>query len=145
MEDNLNVFTYTSNVSEEKIRQLIHKLKNELSFIISDLTVNFVDDETIHRINKDYLEHDYPTDIITFNYSGSHSDLDGEIFISFETAIENSKNYQVQFNEELTRLVIHGILHLVGYNDLNEKDKKEMRVIENQLLMSYKFILLGEN
>lgn len=145
MEDNLNIFINASNVSDEKTKQLIHALKNELSFSISDLTVNFVDDETIQKINKDYLEHDYPTDIITFNYSGSHSDLDAEIFISYETAKENSEKYKAEYKEELTRLVIHGILHLIGYDDLSEKDKKEMKAMENQLLMSYKFILLGEN
>ena len=73
----------------------------------------------IHDINKSYLKHDYTTDIITFNYSNSLEQIDGEIFISIDDALSNSKKFKVTLSDELVRLVIHGILHLLGYDDLN--------------------------
>ena len=93
-------------------------------------------------INKSYLKHDYTTDIITFNYSDSLQQIDGEIFISIDDALSNSKKFRVTLSDELVRLVIHGILHLLGYDDQNLTDKKIMKRLENKLLSKNNFILL---
>ena len=90
----------------------------ELNFSILSLNINFVSGAEIHRINKEFLNHDFTTDIITFNYTGNKLDFDGEIFISIDDARFNAKKYKVDLQIELARLVIHGILHLMGYNDL---------------------------
>ncbi len=91
---------------------------------------------------QQYLNHNYSTDIITFNYSGSKTELDGELFISTEDAEYYAEKYGVSFMEEIIRLVIHGILHIVGYDDMTPKDKTVMKQMENKLLNKYKFALL---
>jgi rRNA maturation RNase YbeY len=96
--------------------------------------------ETIRKVNKEYLDHDYTTDIITFNYSDENYKFDGEIFISFDDALSNAKKFGCKVETELLRLVVHGILHLMGYDDIQESDKKEMKKIENDLVDQYKFL-----
>ena len=92
-------------------------------------------------MNKAYLQHNYSTDIITFNYSELVKKIDGEIFISIDDALDNAKKYKVSLSDELVRLVIHGVLHLLGYDDQTTSDKKTMKRLENKLLSKNKFIL----
>jgi len=113
-----------------------------LDFIVESLPINFISSDQIITINKEYLNHNYSTDIITFNYSGSRKNLDGEIFISIDDAKINAKGYNNSLKEELLRLVIHGILHLVGYDDIKTSDFKKMKELENSLLNKYKITLL---
>ncbi len=139
---------FVNNSSKIKIdKLLIHKLvkqlKNYFDLNISSLAINFVTSEEIEKINVDYLSHHYSTDIITFNYDGKKNLIDGEIFISSNDAKQNAQKYKVSFNEEILRLVIHGILHLLGYDDKTQPQKKIMKKYENQLLKNYKFLLLS--
>ena len=98
------------------------------------MEVNIITSEEIHKINNQYLQHNYSTDIITFNYSGENNTLDGEIFISLDDAYYNSLKYKVNLDNELLRLIIHGFLHLVGYDDKATNDKRKMKRIENKLV-----------
>lgn len=139
---NLSVTSHNYSINKRKVHNLVSNLKSELGFRIISLTINFIDSETILKINMKYLNHNSSTDIITFNYSGSNSHLDGEIFISVDDADKNSKKYKVPLNEELNRLVIHGMLHLVGYDDNNSKQKKIMKSAENRLTYKNNFALL---
>ena len=131
-----------NKIKKSKVHDLIKSLSVELNFLVSNLEINFISGENIHTINKSYLKHDYTTDIITFNYSDSLQQIDGEIFISIDDALSNSKKFRVTLSEELVRLVIHGILHLLGYDDQNLTDKKIMKRLENKLLSKNNFILL---
>ena len=131
-----------NKIKKSKVHDLIKSLSVELNFLVSNLEINFISGENIHTINKSYLKHDYTTDIITFNYSDSLQQIDGEIFISIDDALSNSKKFKVTLSEELVRLVIHGILHLLGYDDQNLTDKKIMKRLENKLLSKNNFILL---
>jgi len=139
---NLHIYSVQKKIKKSKVQDLIKSLSVELNFSISNLEINFISGEDIHAINKSYLKHDYTTDIITFNYSDSHQKIDGEIFISIDDALSNSKKFRVTLSEELVRLVIHGILHLLGYDDQNLTDKKIMKRLENKLLSKNNFILL---
>ncbi len=139
---NLHVSSSNNKIIKNRVHRLVGLLKNELNFSIQSLFINFAGGEEIHKINKKYLSHDYSTDIITFNYSGSHLELDGEIYISLDDALNSSQKYKVSLNSELKRLTIHGLLHLSGYNDIEKKDKKRMKTKENNLLNMYKFALL---
>lgn len=139
---NLHVSSSNNKIIKNRVHRLVGLLKNELNFSIQSLFINFASGEEIHKINKKYLSHDYSTDIITFNYSGSHLELDGEIYISLDDALNSSQKYKVSLNSELKRLTIHGLLHLSGYNDIEKKDKKRMKTKENNLLNMYKFALL---
>lgn len=93
----------------------------------------FVENEKLLKINREYLKHNTYTDIITFDYSDSDK-LSGEIFISTERVNENAKKFKTTFNEELHRVIIHGILHLCGYNDKTKTETAEMRKKETHAL-----------
>jgi len=129
-------------LKKKGIHDLIKSLSNELYFKILNLEINFISAKSILDINKTYLNHDYTTDIITFNYSEIVNELDGEIFISIDDALSNSKKFNVSVSDELVRLVIHGILHLLGYDDIAHSDKKIMKRMENKLLSKFKIVLL---
>ena len=88
------------------------------------------------------MDHYYSTDIITFDYSENKNGIDAEIFISIDDAESNARKYKVHLKNEITRLIIHGILHLLGYDDQQKKDKIIMKRKENDLLNRNKFILL---
>ncbi len=103
-----------------------NKKAQSISFI-------FCSDNYLQKINSEFLNHKDLTDVITFNYS-EKTNLAGDIFISAERVKENSKIYNVKFKEELARVMIHGILHLIGYNDIKEKEKNLMRNLENEFL-----------
>ncbi len=145
MVKNLRVYCSNNKYKVKKIRihKLVTNLRKELNFSISSLPINFISSGEITIINKKYLNHNYSTDIITFNYSGSMDNLDGEIFICYEDAKNNSRKFKNSLPEEIFRLVIHGILHLLGYNDIKAKEYKIMKRQENQLLNKNKFLLFN--
>ena len=93
----------------------------------------FCDDEKILETNREYLQHDFYTDIITFDYSENDT-ISGDILISLDTVESNSQTYETNFPEELHRVIIHGILHLCGLNDHTPEEEKLMRDAENDAL-----------
>lgn len=135
MMKNLTVFS-SKNIAVNKtsIHNIVSYLKNELGFELCSLQYNFVSPEEILKLNKKYLKHNNTTDIITFNYSGKNDILEGEVFISIQDALQNSKKFKVSLDNEILRLVIHGILHLIGYDDKKASDKKKMKKEENRLV-----------
>jgi probable rRNA maturation factor len=103
------------------------------------ISLAFVDNPTIHRINKQFLNHDEPTDVVTFPFSGPKArKLEGELVIGVEVAIAEAKDRGHATDEELCLYVIHGCLHLCGYDDKSAKDAKEMRRMERQYLAALK-------
>jgi len=108
-------------VSESEIRR------------VGDINIIFCSDNYILDINQKYLQHSYFTDIITFDYCEKDI-LSGDLFISIDSVRENSIEYHTQFEDELNRVIVHGVLHLVGYDDHTEEDIKIMRQKENYYL-----------
>ena len=100
---------------------------------IGDINVIFCSDNYILDVNMKYLQHDYFTDIITFDYCEGKV-LSGDLFISVDCVRENSIEFGTDFEEELHRVIVHGVLHLIGYDDHTEEDKKVMRQKENYYL-----------
>lgn len=96
-----------------------------------DINYIFCNDDYLHKINLEYLQHDNLTDIISFDYSVGN-ELHGDIFISVERVIENAVDYNVSFDEELKRVMAHGILHYSGYKDKLESDSEIMRKKEDE-------------
>jgi rRNA maturation RNase YbeY len=94
----------------------------------------FCDDEYLHRLNVQYLNHNTLTDIISFDYSIGKT-ISGDIFISVERVEDNAKDFDVDFNTELHRVIIHGILHYCGFKDKTEDDAKLMRAKEDEALL----------
>lgn len=108
------------------VAEMYHKKTGEIAYL-------FCDDAKILEINRQYLQHDFYTDIITFDYSEGNM-ISGDISISLDTVRSNSQMYHTDFETELHRVMIHGILHLCGINDQSEAEKIEMRAAENSAL-----------
>jgi probable rRNA maturation factor len=137
--NNLQVYSQDPSINKRAVHSLISSLKKEFNLDISALSISFINSSELRDINKEYLNHDYDTDIITFNYSKKLQNIDGEILISFEEARRNAKKYDVTYGKELCRLVIHGMLHLLNFDDNNKENKKIMKRMENKLILSYNF------
>lgn len=127
------------NTSKFKVKDL-RKKKIWLNSIsknegkdIGSLNFLFIDDKEMLKYNKKYLHHESYTDIITFDNSLNNK-IAGDIVISLERVNENAKYYQVSYNYELERVMAHGLLHLLGYNDKNKEEKKIIRKKENYYL-----------
>ncbi len=140
---NLYVSSSTKKINKKRIHKLVGLLREDLEFSVEYLFINFITSEEIYNINKEFLNHDRSTDIITFNYSGSHFELDGEIFISIDDAKIFARKYNVSLSKEFTRLIIHGILHLKGYDDIKKNNRVKMKRVENNLTNKYNFALLS--
>jgi len=108
------------------------------SEIMNEGEINFIfcDDEYLLEINQQYLNHDTLTDIISFDYSVGN-ELHGDIFISIERVRENAVDFNVSFEEELKRVLVHGVLHYCGYKDKNEKDEFIMRQKEEEKMIMF--------
>ncbi len=103
---------------------------------LGELAFNFCSDDSLSKINKEFLNHDTLTDVITFDYSAL-KEVSGEIFISTDRVRENASEFQQSFEEEIRRVMIHGLLHLCGYNDKTIKEKSLMSDRENFYLDSF--------
>lgn len=109
-------------VSEEEGRRL------------GQISVIFCSDPYLLEINRKYLGHDYYTDIITFDYSEGDT-ISGDLFISVDTVRSNAEYYSADFKDELDRVIVHGVLHLIGYDDHTDEQTAEMRARENYYLV----------
>lgn len=109
-------------------------------FKVEDLNYIFCSDPFLRKMNVKFLKHDYFTDIITFDNSLEKNKIVGDIFISIERIRINAKQYETTFDDELHRVMIHGLLHLTGYKDKTPNDKKEMRKMENYWLGKFNWI-----
>ncbi|WP_299833934.1 rRNA maturation RNase YbeY [uncultured Tenacibaculum sp.] len=118
---------------EDKTSQwVIECIENE-EFEQGELNYIFCDDEYLHKINVEFLQHDTFTDIISFDYTMGKL-VSGDIFISVERVKENASQFKVPFEEELHRVIIHGVLHYMGYKDKTDNEKQIMRDKENTCL-----------
>ncbi len=119
-------------------RSLLESLCKDHKFVISSINYVFMTDDELLTINQASLDHDDYTDIITFDLSDQEGSIDGEIYISKDRIIENANSFGVPFEEELTRVISHGVLHLMGYKDKTEKDSLEMRKAEDKSIQTWK-------
>lgn len=121
---------------KRKVSTWIKQSVAEETKSIGDISIVLCSDDYILETNRQYLQHDYFTDIITFDYS-ENENLSGDLLISIHTVKNNSTTYEVSFHDELRRVIIHGVLHLCGYKDRSKKDAKLMREKENYYLAKY--------
>lgn len=121
------------NIKKRETSAWIKKIANSYNKKIGDVGYLFCNDEKILEINRQYLDHDFYTDIISFDYSEGDI-ISGDIFISLDTVRSNSQKYNTDYQEELYRVIIHGVLHLCGLDDKLEEDAIRMRESENSAL-----------
>lgn len=119
--------------NQEKIKAWIIEVANRHDKKVGDLTYVFCDDEKILEVNRQFLQHDYYTDIITFDYSNKRR-ISGDMFISLDTVKSNAELFNKSFEEEFMRVIIHGVLHLCGINDKGEGEREIMERHENEAL-----------
>ncbi len=115
------------------------KVANQEEKVLGDLTIIFCSDDYLLEVNREHLDHDYYTDIITFDYS-DFPIVSGDLFISVDRVKENATDFNVSFEHELHRVIIHGFLHLCGYFDKTNEDELLMRSKENQALSLIGFV-----
>ncbi|MEQ9466879.1 MAG: rRNA maturation RNase YbeY [Ekhidna sp.] len=112
------------------IKEIIHSHK----YSLSEINYIFCSDEYLLEVNQRHLDHDYYTDIITFDNSDEQGVIESDIFISIDRVRENAVNQNERFENELNRVMIHGVLHLLGYSDKSKDEKKAMREKEDACL-----------
>ena len=127
-----SVGTFSLKTESALIKCIRSLAKQELREI-GDITFVFCDDNYLHKINLEFLDHDTYTDIITFDYSVGN-EIVSEVYISVDRVAENAKKFSQTFENEIHRVMIHGVLHLCGYKDKLAKDKQIMRDKENHYL-----------
>jgi rRNA maturation RNase YbeY len=126
--------TYRLN-NKKKIGEWINTIINyENSKILENLNIILCSDQYLLSMNKHYLNHTTLTDVLTFNISNKTEVIDGEVYISVDRVKENGSIFGVSLQNELKRVIIHGVLHLIGYNDQNKEDKKRMKDLEDTYL-----------
>ena len=114
-----------------KTRKIIKGILENEEVSCSSINLIFCSDETIKEYNEKYLSHDYETDVITFCDKDENNEIESEIFISVDSVKNNAKRYKTDFDNELNRVMIHGVLHLCGFKDKTKSDKIRMRKREN--------------
>jgi probable rRNA maturation factor len=120
-----------------KIRAFVREIIIAENRICEKLAYIFTTDEDLKNINVQFLNHNYFTDVITFDYS-EDSGINGEIYMSIDRIRENAVTYNVKTEDEILRVMFHGVLHLTGYNDISEEEKKVMRAREDYWLAKFR-------
>jgi len=128
--NNKAIYNIISEISKNE-----HKKFESINLIIST-------DAYLNQLKRTYFNKDHYTDVITFNLEDSNQLIEGEIYVSMHRVIDNAHQLNIQLDDELKRIIIHGVLHLIGYNDIEEHEKKMMTKLENQYMgFSSKLIL----
>ena len=136
------MLTYTTDsiempaLDERKVTRWIKAVAADYGFAVGNINYIFCSDERELEVNRQFLGHDYYTDIITFDYSTA-STLNGDIFISLDTVRSNAEQLGIPAEDELLRILIHGILHLTGQGDKTPETKAQMTEKENKALLQY--------
>ena len=120
-----------------RLKLFIEKLFITEKKKLGNLSYVFCSDEHLLGINRDFLKHDFYTDVITFDLSQTKNEIEGEVYLSVDRIKDNAKQLRVSSKEELHRVIFHGALHLCGHKDKNKTDEQQMRLVENRYLKQY--------
>ena len=119
---------------ENRLEKWIENVASENGFEVGEINYIFCDDEYLLKLNGEFLKHDTLTDVISFDNSLGKL-ISGDIFISVERVVENAKEYNDSFEDELHRVMVHGVLHYMGFKDKSDDEVKQMRTAENSALL----------
>lgn len=137
------MITYNGNTKslighKRNITKVIKQIAEDNKHHVNQIDYIFISDEELLNINKSALNHDFYTDIITFDYTDSNKNIEAEIYISIDRVEDNAKKYKELFHVELLRVIFHGVLHCVGFKDKSKTDSDLMRKQENKYINTYK-------
>jgi probable rRNA maturation factor len=129
----------TKKINARLLKQIVRELFAELKISEAELEINFVGAKEMAKVNRRFLQHEGSTDVITFDHAdGAHSvtrpALHGELFVCVDDAISQAKNFQTSFQSEVVRYIVHGVLHLLGHDDLKPDPRCKMKREENRLV-----------
>jgi probable rRNA maturation factor len=124
-------------VDAERLRQAAQGIFDEAGITGGSLSIAIVDDPAIHALNRQYLAHDYPTDVLSFLLEQDQTSLEGQVIVSADTARRTAEQLGCSPGDELLLYVIHGTLHLVGYDDLEDEPREQMRAAERRHLARF--------
>ena len=130
-------FNYETEFSikdENLLENWVQNIVSNNEFNVGEINYIFCDDKYLHQLNVEFLQHDTLTDVISFDNTLGKL-ISGDIFISVERVEDNAKDFKVSFEDELHRVMIHGVLHYMGFKDKSEEDIKQMREAENNALI----------
>ncbi len=125
--------TTRQTLPQKKLRQAIELVVKREKHRCESVSAVYCGDKFIKKINRQHLKHDYATDTISFRFNDG-ADIDGEFYISLDTVRRNARQYAVSLEEELLRVTIHSVLHLIGYNDETDDGQKQMHILEERYL-----------
>ncbi len=140
MKENINFFfedITEPNVDYEKINVWLSSLIKINQFKLEEINYILCSDEYLLKVNQDFLDHDYYTDIITFDNSEEEGVIESDIFVSVDRVEDNAKELKEEFSKEIIRVLAHGVLHLLGFKDKTEDDANEMRKQEEKAIELY--------
>ena len=120
--------------NEESLKTWISEIIVSEGYEVGEIIYVFCDDPYLHKLNVEFLDHDNLTDVISFDYKLGKQ-INGEIYISVDRVADNSKDFKTVFQDELHRVIIHGILHFCGYKDKSDSDETLMRLKEDESLV----------
>lgn len=124
-------------IDESRLRSAVRAILGDAGISRGEVSIAVVDDAQMHELNRRYLDHDYPTDVLSFVLACEGDQLDGQIVVSADYAAREAVRYGWNADDELLLYAIHGALHLVGHDDLNAEAKREMRAAEQQYLARF--------
>lgn len=123
------------SLDENTLERLVHHVIDAEEAILVHVSVVLSDHETVRHLNETYLEHDYNTDVLSFSLQEESSrEVEGEVYVDLDTAAERHEEFNTSFEREAYRYVVHGVLHLLGYDDATEDGQNTMRAREDQYL-----------
>ena len=124
----------TIQIDHSSWENVVRRILDDAEISNAEISIAVVDDPTIHELNRTHLQHDYATDVLSFVLDKTPNSLEGEVIVSFETALSRSSEFGLAAEDELSLYVVHGILHLVGYRDKSPQDCSIMREKEQQYM-----------
>ena len=124
------------HVDESPLRQLIQHVLTEEGRPLGSLNVILAGHEAVLALNREYLDHDYLTDVLSFPLGSENGVVEGEVYVDLDTAQERHAEFGASFEEEVQRYVLHGLLHLIGYGDATPEERAQIRALEDRYLQA---------
>jgi len=131
--DNQTTLTFDA----DRLRQAAEAILRDAGLVRGTLSIAVVDDPTIHELNNEFLQHDYPTDVLSFLLEQETGEIEGEVIVSTDTAVRLAKQLGWPAENELLLYVVHGTLHLVGYEDSSDEERAAMHAAEDKVLAQF--------